>query len=251
MAARYTNSMKARKHPIKHQYQTSPGNCSQTALSTMLSQFNNSYTVEEISKHVPVGTYNDETTSKHEEWGTINMELATWCVKQGFTVDLHTFDFQIIDLEWADLSKAKLLERLEAAEEVRDVYALGEENSKIYVRHYFDFLKAGGDLHIHPYVSTKLLYKLLDKGPILACVQANVFYNMGRYMNIGKTETTFDDLSGNLNDHAVVIYGNDEKGDFLVADPKMEPGLITVDKEWLICAMTAASVENYIFTVTK
>jgi len=54
--------MKSRKHLLKHQYQSTTDNCSQTALSVILSQHDGSYTAEEITKHVPVGTYNDEET---------------------------------------------------------------------------------------------------------------------------------------------------------------------------------------------
>lgn len=185
--------------------------------------------------------------------GTINQDLATWVIGQGFKVDIYTFDFQIIDLCWHKLSAENLLKRLEAVKSSRNIPALGEYWSQRYVQSYIDFINAGGNLLIKPFVTSKLLYDLLAKSPILACVSYSVLYNKGRSKDIGLRKTTADDLKGHVGTHSIVIYGVTEKGDFLIADPWETPGLHTIEAEHLLCAMTASQIEcdNLIITLEK
>ena len=50
-----------------------------------------------------------------------------------------------------------------------------------------------------------------------------------------------DDINGTISTHSIVIYGNDEEGNFLVADPW--DGLEVTDPETMLCAITAAEIE--------
>lgn len=188
-------------------------------------------------KQVPV--CKDE---KGEDWGTINQQLATWCISQGFEVEIHTADFQVIDLSWSDLNKNKLLERMEATKEGRDVVGFGKEWSSIYMQCYIDFVKAGGKLNIRPYMTTELIDSLLLNGPLLACVCYNVLYNYGRREYIGLRESIADDINGKLTNHSIVIYGKNQ-GKYLISDPWEVPGKHAIEPERMICAMTAAQME--------
>ncbi len=190
---------------------------------------------------------------KGEDWGTINQQLATWCLSQGFEVDMYTADFEIIDLSWVKLPKEKLLERMELAKDQRDVLALGKEWSKIYTQSYIDFVKTGGQLHIQPYMTTKLLDDLLPVSPLLLCVCYNVLYTSGRSKDIGLRKAETNDLNGKLTNHSIVIYGKDDDGNYLIADPYKEPGLHTVEPERMLAAMTAAQMEcdNLLFQLKK
>lgn len=67
-------------------------------MAILLSFFGVNITPEEVTAKIPVNK-ND----KGEDWGTINQQLATWCISEGYEVEMHTADFQIIDLSWADL----------------------------------------------------------------------------------------------------------------------------------------------------
>jgi hypothetical protein len=238
--------MKAITHSIKHSYQPTNNSCSQAALAMLLSHYGQELSAEQIIDSVPVGK-NDHG----EDWGTINQQLATWCLGQGYSVELHTADFQIIDLSWAKLAKAELIERMELAKDHRDVPALGKAWSRLYLQSYIDFVKAGGELHIWPFMTTQLIDGMLASGPLLACVCYSVLYNIGRSKNIGLRESRPDDLNGKIENHSVVIYGRDENGNYLVADPWKEPGRHIVEPEHLLCAMTAAQVEcdNLVFQV--
>ncbi|QQR51656.1 hypothetical protein IPF89_02425 [Candidatus Saccharibacteria bacterium] len=236
------------EHKVTHYYQPTNHSCSQSALAILLSFFGKSLTPEEIVAKIPVNK-ND----KGEDWGTINQQLATWCLSQGFEVEMHTADFEIIDLSWAKLTKEKLLERMELAKNLRDVPALGKEWSKIYTQSYIDFLEAGGQLHIRPYMTTELLDSLLPDSPLLLCVCYNVLYGSGRSKDVGLRKSETDDLNGKLTNHSIVIYGKDKDGNYLIADPYKEPGLHTIEPERMLAAMTAAQMEcdNLLFQLKQ
>jgi hypothetical protein len=156
---------------------------------------------------------------------------------------MYTADFEVIDLSWAKLSKEKMLERMELAKNHRDVPALGKQWSQIYMQSYIDFLKAGGELNIRPYMTTKLLDELLPQGPLLACVCFAVLYNRGRGKDESLRKGKLDDIDGKVVNHSIVIHGKDQKGNYLLADPWEEPGFHTIESERLLAAMTASQME--------
>lgn len=226
------------KHQIKHYYQPTNHSCSQSALAMVLSHFGKDLSPEELIAQIPVNK-ND----KGEELGTLNQQLATWCLSQGFDVELHTADFELVDLSWATLPKQKMLERMELAKDQREIPALGKEWSKNYLQSYVDFVSAGGQLHIEPYMTTTLLDDLLLRGPVLLCVCYNVLYGEGRTKATGLRASKPDDLTGNLTNHSIVLYGKNDDDTYMVADPWREPGLHTVVPECLLAAMSAAQME--------
>lgn len=236
------------KYVVKHYYQPTNNSCSQAALATLLSYFDEDITPEEIMKSVPVNK-ND----KGEDIGTLNQDLAVWCLASGFEVKMYTADFQIIDLSWANLDKDKLLERLEKVKPVRNVQSIGKQFSELYVQSYINFIKAGGELHIIPFMSTKLIDELLIDGPLLGCVAFSVLYGSGRGTDVALRKSEPDDINGKTLNHTIVIYGKDEDDNYLVADPWKEPGLHSIEPERLLAAMTASQIEcdNLIFQLSK
>lgn len=236
------------EHRITHHYQPTNTTCSQSAMAMLFSFFGREFTPEEIMAMVPI-IKNDEG----EDWGTINQDLASWSITQGFDVDMYTADFQVIDLSWADLSKAQLLERMELAKSKRDIPALGREWSKIYMQSYIDFVKVGGRLRIRPYMTTELIDRLLPDSPLLICVCYNVLYGSGRSQSVGLRKSKSDDLNGKLANHSILIYGKDDSDNYLVADPWEEPGTHAVEPERLLAAMTAAQMEcdNLLFQLRQ
>ena len=214
----------------------------------LFSYFGQTMTPETIIEQMPVNK-----NAQGEDWGTLNQELATWCISQGYTVRMCTADFQIIDLSWVGLPKEQLLERMEMAKEHRDVPSLGAETSHRYMQSYIDFVKTGGDLQIVPYMSTKLLDELLQAGPFVASVCFSVLHTQGRTKSIGLRETELDDVGGYLANHSVVVHGKDDEGHYLIADPWQKPGFHTVEPERLLAAMDASQMEcdNLLFQLKK
>ena len=214
----------------------------------LLGHYDKEFSVDDIAQKVP--QVKDE---KGKDSGTINQQMATWCLELGFDVQLFTFDCQIIDQSWAELPKDELIERLELRKDGWAVPSLGKTWTAAYAQSYIDLLNAGGQLHIQPAVTTKLLYELLDQGPILPCLSFSTLYGRGRVRNEGIKESIPDDINGRTWNHSVVIYGYDEHGNFLVADPIHEPGLHVIESERMLAAISTAQIEcdNLLFQLYK
>ena len=226
------------EHKIAHYYQPTNNSCSQASLAMLFSYFGKTMVPDAIMAGVPV-----DKNEQGETWGTINQNLAAWCISQGFTATLYTADFQIIDLSWAGLPKDQLLARMEAAKGSRSIPALGKAWSERYMQAYIDFVNAGGELRIQPYMTSALLDEHLPESPLLICVCFNVLHGTGRSRSTGLRQSEPDDVNGHLSNHSVLIYGKDDEGNYLIADPWKEPGFHAVQPERLLVAMTAAQME--------
>lgn len=236
------------EHQITHYYQPTNNSCSQASLAMLFSFFGKDMTPEAIMEQLPVNK-----NAKGEDWGTLNQELATWCLRQGFTVDLYTADFQIIDQSWRELPEGRLLERMHAAEGHRHIVTLGDEVSERYLKAYEAFVEAGGRLHIEAYMSTKRIDELLPASPLVAAVTLHALHGIGHTKNTGLREFVIDDIDGHMGTHSVVIYGKNAAGQYLVADPWVKPGRFAIEPERLLAAMGAAQIEcdNMFFQLTK
>ena len=240
-------AMKSISYPIKHQYQPTNTSCSPTALSMLLEYYGQSMSPTEVGKSVP--QVRDETG---EERGTINTQMATWCISRGFDVTLYTFDCQIIDQPWRKLSSRQVTERLKAGLDGLEVPALGALWSNAYRQAYIDFIQAGGELIIRPYASRDLLYQLLQNGPILPCLSYSTLHGVARTRNINEIDSVNDDVNGRAVNHSVVIYGVDESGNFLIADPWRKPGRHVIEPDQMVAAISTAQLEcdNMVFGLT-
>lgn len=241
-------AMKTIKHAVKHHYQPTNSSCGYTALSILLSFYDKDVSVEELLTAVK-----QPLNSKGEPGGSITAELVTWCLSQGFSSELYSFDGLMLDLSWQKLSQNKLLEKIEAAQESRDVLGLGKDYGHRYLKAYAGMLKAGGKLTIQSHVSTTLINELLQTAPVFANVCSNVMDNLGRTKTTGLREFVEDDADGRMYTHSIVIYGLDGEGNYLIADPWR--GMRTVDADTLLSSIAMAQIEcdNMIFqlAVTK
>lgn len=233
--------MKAVEHKITHYYQPTTSTCGYAALAILLSHYKRdaSITPQDVIASVP-----QPKDAGSEPTGSITAQLASWCLSRGYSLDFYSFDCQILDLSWEGLSADSLIERLEAVKDSRHVLSLGEKYwSQVYVQAYIDMIQAGGNLQISAHVASQQLYDLLANGPIYANICSATVNNQGRltYPNPAELLEAPDDKNGFVGTHSVIIYGNDEQGNFLVADPW--EGLETVDAETMICGITAAQIE--------
>lgn len=235
-------------YEVNHQYQPTNTTCSPTALSMLLRYYGEEFNVADISAKVP-----QVKNEKGEDCGTINQQMATWCISLGFDVVLYTADVQVIDQSWSKLTSTEVVERLEARKSGFKVPSLGELWNNAYCQAYIEFIRSGGELHIANAITSKLLYKMLEKGPVLPCLSFDTLYGIGRTINIGEKETKPDDVNGKAWNHSVVIYGNDEQGNFLVADPWEKPGRHVIEPDVMVAAIGTAQLEcdNLVFQLTR
>ncbi|MDB5164228.1 MAG: Peptidase family protein [Candidatus Saccharibacteria bacterium] len=228
--------MKATKHKVTHVYQPTNNTCGYAALAILLSHYGKQVAVDELLKVVPHPVHEDG-----QEGGSITPQLAAWALMQGFQTHMYSFDCLVLDLSWKKLSEPQIVERLKAVRGKRDPQVASKHYADEYIDAYLDMLKAGGKLTIQPFVTTKLLYKLLEKGPVYANICSTARTGEGRNRNVGLRKSVVDDVNGTVSNHSIVLYGNDTNGNFLVADPW--EGMMTEDPETMICAITAAQIE--------
>lgn len=224
------------KHDLIHFFQTAEVNCGYTALAMQLSHYGSVLTPEDIFGSAP-----RVVVDGVERPASLPTQLAAWALAQGYGARLTAFDFLILDLAWASLDAPTLVSRLATVRDTRDVASLGQALSRTYVDGYVRFLGAGGQLVIHPYVSSSAIYDKLSRGPVGVSVCTAPLYGHGRMSEALPGRETADDVNGSIGTHSVVIYGHTASGDFLLADPWR--GLTQVPRDALICAMTAAEIE--------
>lgn len=228
--------MKAVEHKVKHYFQPTNSACGESAIATLLSYYDKPVKPEQILEEVPQIPNEDG-----EPFGSITSQLVTWMQKQGFKCKMFSFDCLVTDLSWHGYSTAKLLERLEAIRDVRDVPALGKHYTKAYIDAYIEMLRAGAKLEIQPLVTPELLYNLVKSGPVFTTFCSTVARGKGRTVSYGERKSKLDDVNGRVLNHSVVIYGYDAKGDFLIADPW--EGRIKLKPLKLAICIMAAQVE--------
>lgn len=228
--------MKAIKHKVNLTYQPTNTTCGYASLSMLLDFYGVKKEVIDLTKEVP-----QPVDEKGESFGSITAQLVQWCQQNGLSAHMYSFDPMITDLSWSKLSQQKILERLKAVKNNRVAPMIGEYWSKVYVQAYIDMMKAGAKLSVLPTVKSALLYDLLESGPVFVNVCSSVLRGAGRSVNSALRKGESDDVAGSIWNHSIIVYGNDEKGNFLVADPWS--GMIKVEPEVMLCSITAAIVE--------
>lgn len=220
--------MKAVSHEIEHVYQPTNISCGQSAVSMLLSAYGVRMDVRDVMKAIPMLKDDDG-----EEWGTFGVDLARYCMQRGFAATYVSFDCLLTDQAWSKFSPKTLRRKLSVKR--KPVPAIGKKLTASFLRSYENFLKERGELLIGPRLTSSSLYSQLKKGPVVALVTFGAMYGRG-------TGT-----------HFVVVYGNDAKGNFLVADPWEHPGRHVVEPERLVAAVMAGQMtcENGVFWIRK
>jgi hypothetical protein len=225
--------VKSIKYDVTHYYQPTTKSCGYTALAILLSHYG-------IIKD-PLDLANTIAEGRHMEFGSLTAEVAAWCRTQDLVVEFISFDFFITDFAWRGLGPRAILERLKAVIDHRDVPSLGKEVSHRYVQAYITLLEKGAELEILPHPTSKLLYEKLKDGPIYVNVCPKPLNGTGRMRTAMPHKDVPDEINGIIGTHSIVVYGNDEDGNFLIADPWN--GLYSRPPETLLCSMAAAEIE--------
>ena len=230
------------QHKIDFALQPTNTTCGYTALSMLLSFYDKKVSTEELTASVEQPTDKDG-----HPVGSITTELVQWCLNQGFKSHLYSFDCQMLDLSWNKLTQEDLKTKINDFSGSRNVLGLGRDYGQRYMDGYAAMITLGGKLAVLPHVTSELIDTLLATGPVYANVCSDVMDNIGRTETVGLRQFQEDDKDGSLHTHSIVVYGKNEDGDYLVADPWRGPR--TLSAETLLCSITMAQIEcdNMIF----
>ncbi|HTE22823.1 MAG TPA: hypothetical protein VK674_07365 [Candidatus Limnocylindria bacterium] len=236
------------KHTFSAMLQPTNHACTQAATAMLLSHYDPSVTVAQVMRESPTQKKDDGN-----EAGSSMQRLATYCLDKGYEVELYSFDAIILDLSWRNLSDQELLKKLEKIKESREVKNLGKGSTRQLIEEYIAFIKKGGKLIIKPYPDTQLLSDLIKQGPLCVAISHPTMTGAGHTKSLGVREDVQDDLENGISTHAVLAYGQDKAGNYLISDPWGDPQDYTATPDQLIASIMAAQwlCDNIIFRISS
>lgn len=158
--------------------------------------------------------------------GTYAVLLGCDALSRGYDVHVYTWNLQVFDPTWAQLSpmdmRARLAERRKAKTSRRLLASIDA---------YLEFLDAGGEVRFED-LTTGVIRKYLTRGtPILSGLSSTYLY---RCMREHGTPMEDDDIRGDPQGHFVVLAGYDrEDRTVLIADP-MHPNPAFVGLQYIV-----------------
>lgn len=236
------------KHKITHYFQPTNFTCGHAALSMALSHLGCEVRPEELITEV--GSFKDGN-------GQVCGSLTTWMcsamLRRNFDVELYCSDSELLDLSWASLAPKDVVERMMLAKEARTLKSLDRAMIRTYLDSYIEFIELGGTLTILPYISSNVLDDLLTRGPVIATFAYSALYGVGRTRATGVRQSIPDDMQGTTCTHAAVIFGRNEKGEYLIADPYIWAGFHVAPRDAVVAAIAAASFacESHVAFLSK
>lgn len=135
--------------------------------------------------------------------GTLSVNLGCHALASGFDVEIYSYNLQVFDPTWAELSNKELIKKLmqQAKRKAADQKLGLASNS------YIRFLSSGGRIRFSD-LTPALIYNTLTTGkPIVAALSSTYLYRTARENPL---TTADDDVGGYPAGHFVVISGYDE-----------------------------------------
>jgi hypothetical protein len=180
-----------------------------------------------------------QSIERNEDGGTLAVFLGMAALRRGFRARIYSYDLQIFDPTWHELSRdgliAKVRQRLPHL-----VDAKRKGAAVAYVR----YLEMGGELAFDD-LTPSLLRQIIDRGhPVLAGLSATYLYGFARERwDADAGRLVDDDVAGEPTGHFIVIAGYDQWGRRLtVLDPSRHvpaspDGRVSVGADRLINAI--------------
>ncbi|PWJ59707.1 MULTISPECIES: peptidase-C39 like family protein [unclassified Fibrobacter] len=149
-----------------------------------------------------------------EEGGTLGVFLGIDALKRGFKVTIYSYNLKIFDPSWSGLKMPELRAKLVQLHKAKHAPKL-----KKAIEAYIRFIDLGGTVATAD-LRASMFEKYFKKNvPVLCGLSATYLYGCKREYTNENNRSVFDDIIGDPCGHFVVLYGLDEKKQFLVADP--------------------------------
>lgn len=155
-----------------------------------------------------------------DDGGTLDVFLANHALKRGYKATLFTYNLQLFDPAWFDLSSEALRERLAAQASAKR----GRKRLQVATRGYDEFLRLGGKVRLRD-LEPALLRDLLNRGaPVITGLSATFLYRSMREVPATNKD---DDVRGEPVGHFVVLTGYRRMTrEILIADPVRDNPLV-------------------------
>ena len=148
-----------------------------------------------------------------EAGGTLDVFLANHALRRGYKATLFTYNLQLFDPTWFELSNEEFRARLRAQAAAKR----GRRRLQVATRGYDEFLRLGGKVRLRD-LEPALLRELLGRGsPVITGLSATFLYRSVRDLPDTNAD---DDIRGEPVGHFVVLTGYRRKTrEILIADP--------------------------------
>lgn len=149
-----------------------------------------------------------------EGGGTLGVFLGIDALKRGFKATIYSYNLKIFDPTWSKLSMPELRQKLDLLHKAKHAPKLRKA-----IEAYIRFIDLGGTV-----ATADLRAEMFDRYfkkniPVLCGLSASYLYQCMREYTDKSDRSVFDDINGDPCGHFVVLYGLNEKKQFLVADP--------------------------------
>ncbi|KAA5541822.1 hypothetical protein FYK55_16575 [Roseiconus nitratireducens] len=162
--------------------------------------------------------------------GTLAVNLACDALRRGFSAEIVTYNVQLFDPSWFDLSGNMMSPVDLSAKLGLQVQAKGHRSDLDQTRlhaataAFVDFLRLGGRVRMQPLDENLIAASLTAGKPILCGLSATYLYHEPRERILvgknGEIRSVPDDIVGDPTGHFVVLHGYDPATrSVLVADP--------------------------------
>jgi len=178
--------------------------CGPTCLHTVYEYYNNPIGLDSVIRDV----------LQMERGGTFGAWLAVDALYRGFNATIYTYNLQVFDPSWFELSQDEMKQRMK-----QQIAFKKDEKLRTVTEAYYRFLELGGRIKFEDLRSAILRRYLKKKQPIIAGLSATYLYRSQR--EYGPNQD-YDDIRGEPSGHFVVLHGyNRETRMVSVADPLM------------------------------
>ncbi|MFH2137848.1 MAG: C39 family peptidase [Candidatus Omnitrophota bacterium] len=190
---------------IKIETQPDDFTCGPTSLHAVYNYYRDDISLSEVISKV---------ASLEEEGGTLAVCLGSHALKRGYSATVFSYNPKVFDPTWNSFTSEEIIERL--SDQLK--YKKGKKFSNA-TDEYIKFLRSGGKLAFNDLTPALLKYYFDKKIPVLAGLNATYLYQSKRE-HVGINGNVIeDDLKGTSAGHFVVLCGEKDSSQVVVADP--------------------------------
>jgi len=188
------------KIPIKKQPDETT--CGPTSLHSLYEYYGDPISLETVIDEV----------FQFDDGGTVGALLAVHALKRGYNATIYTYNLQVFDPSWFDLTSKEIIQKLRAQKKIKK-----RKKLSLVTDAYIEFLKLGGKLKFQDLKSSLLRKHLKAHHPVLAGLSATYLYKTKREFG---PDSDYDDVKGSPAGHFVLLSGYDpDTREVQIADP--------------------------------